>query len=152
MSESNTNIDYLSDASSYNQVKQSDIDFSALMPSFTAITTTIGGMQQATMVASISYDMKTTSGGDELFINQFDPRFPKWICIFLLVTGFVGNILCLVVFGQKHMRKNSTFIYLAFLSVVDLIVLLLGLGDIILTTYFQVSLFEEKNYFLNSYA
>jgi hypothetical protein len=70
--------------------------------------------------------------------GYFDPRFPRWIYIIVLIVGLIGNTLCLIVFMQRNMRKNSTFIYLAFLSIVDLMVLTLGLGDIILISYFNL--------------
>jgi hypothetical protein len=100
------------------------------------------------MVASstVPIDGPDSAENTDAFIDYFDPRFPRWISIFLLVVGLVGNTLCLVVFMQKNMRKNSTFIYLAFLSVVDLVVLLLGLGDIILISYFHFNVRAKSIY------
>ncbi|RMZ94559.1 FMRFamide receptor-like, partial [Brachionus plicatilis] len=72
------------------------------------------------------------------FEDYFDPSFPRWISIALLFIGLFGNSLCLVIFSHKSMRKHSTFIYLAFLSMVDLTVLTLGLGEIILISYFHL--------------
>ncbi|CAF0983977.1 unnamed protein product [Brachionus calyciflorus] len=69
------------------------------------------------------------------FEDYFDPRFPRWISIALFFIGLIGNTICLIIFSQKNMRKYSTFVYLAFLSIVDLFVLTLGLGDIILISY-----------------
>jgi len=77
------------------------------------------------------------------YFDYFDKRFPKWISIVILVIGVLGNILTLTIFGQKKMRKNSTFTYLAFLASLDLLVLLFGLGDIILITYLE---FAVRNY------
>ena len=58
--------------------------------------------------------------------------FPSWISVALLAIGVFGNSLSLLVFSQKSMRKNSTFVYLAVLSVIDIFVIILGLSDIIL--------------------
>lgn len=81
------------------------------------------------------------------FEDYFDPNFPRWISIILLIVGLFGNSLCLVIFSHKSMRKHSTFIYLAFLSIVDLTVLTLGLGDIILISYFQLVI-RNKSYII----
>lgn len=81
------------------------------------------------------------------FEDYFDPNFPRWISIILLIIGLFGNSLCLVIFSHKSMRKHSTFIYLAFLSIVDLTVLTLGLGDIILISYFQIVI-RNKSYII----
>nr|QVK45806.1 G protein-coupled receptor [Proales similis] len=78
------------------------------------------------------------------YTDYFDPSFPKWISIVLLVIGLIGNTLCLLIFQQQQMRKNSTFTYLAFLAVVDLFVLLFGLGDIILISYFKFVLRNQS--------
>ena len=81
----------------------------------------------------------------ESYEEYFDTRFPRWLAPLLLVLGVLGNILCLLIFSQKQMRKNSTFIYLAFLSIVDLFVLALGLGDIVLISYFKFILRNSSN-------
>lgn len=86
------------------------------------------------------HQVSAVSDDKESFEDYFDPKFPRWISILLFIVGLFGNTLCLIIFSQKSMRKNSTFIYLAFLSIVDLIVLTLGLGDIILISYFQLVL------------
>lgn len=84
---------------------------------------------------------------DTSFEDYFDPKFPRWISIVLLIVGLFGNTLCLVIFSQKSMRKYSTFIYLAFLAIVDLFVLTLGLGDMILISYFKFVL-RNRSLFL----
>lgn len=72
------------------------------------------------------------------FEDYFDPDFPRWISIALWFIGLFGNSLCLIIFSHKSMRKHSTFVYLAFLSMVDLTVLTLGLGEIIIISYFGI--------------
>jgi hypothetical protein len=69
------------------------------------------------------------------YSDYFDPRFPKWLAIIIFIVGLIGNIICLIIFNK--LKKNSTFIYLAFLSIIDIFVLLFGLGDIILISYFN---------------
>jgi hypothetical protein len=85
----------------------------------------------------------TTIEDTNSYFDYFDKRFPKWISIVILFIGVLGNILTIAIFGQKKMRKNSTFTYLGFLASLDLLVLLFGLGDIILITYFE---FAVRNY------
>ena len=98
-------------------------------------TTTV----QMTPVLSSPVSMATAASvtADESYEDYFDPRFPRWVSVVLLILGLIGNTLSLIIFLGKHMKKNSTFIYLAFLSVVDLFVLSFGLGDIIMISYFK---------------
>jgi hypothetical protein len=55
----------------------------------------------------------------------------------ILITGLIGNICNMLVFGKKRMRKNSTFRYLFYLSISDLLVLVVGATDIIITRIFK---------------
>lgn len=71
------------------------------------------------------------------FGDYFDASFPGWLSVLILIVGLIGNLLCLVVLCKKKMRKNSAFFYLGVLSLVDIFVLLFGLGDIILIAYFR---------------
>ena len=49
------------------------------------------------------------------------------ICPLLLLFGTFTNIFSLLVLSRKRMRKHSTYVYLAFLSVIDLLALWLGI-------------------------
>ena len=89
---------------------------------------------------------------DETYEEYFDVSFPKWISILILAVGILGNLLCLLVFFQKTMRKNSTFIYLAFLSIVDIFVLVLGLGDIVLISYTKIVLRNQSAWTCRSHV
>jgi hypothetical protein len=74
----------------------------------------------------------------ESYEDYFDPLFPRWIALVIFIIGILGNFVSILVFFQKKMQKNSTFVYLSYLCVVDLLVILLGLGDILFMTYFHV--------------
>nr|QVK45663.1 G protein-coupled receptor [Proales similis] len=49
------------------------------------------------------------------------------MCPMLLLFGTCTNIFSLLVLSRKRMRKHSTYVYLAILSVIDLLALWLGL-------------------------
>lgn len=55
------------------------------------------------------------------------------ILIIIIIVGIAGNILNLIVFGQKTMRNHTTFQYLFYLSIVDLLVLTTCASDSMLT-------------------
>jgi hypothetical protein len=74
----------------------------------------------------------------------YDPRLTRPFAFICLLIGSIGNSLSFIVFTQKQLRTHSTFRYLAYLSVVDLIVLYLGLGNLILRDYFSFDLREQS--------
>lgn len=99
-------------------------------------------MGTITPTASSNTNVNETSNNANTSVSYdpFDPLFPKWIAVVLLFVGVIGNSMCLFIFSQKNMRKNSTFIYLKFLAIIDLFVLSLGLGDIVILSYYNLNL------------
>jgi hypothetical protein len=78
------------------------------------------------------------------YMDYFHPKFPKFLTIIFLLIGDFGNILSFFVFSKPSMRNNSVFIYFAFLSIIDFFVITLGLGDIIIISYFGIVLRNES--------
>ena len=62
-----------------------------------------------------------------------------------------GNTISLIVlfssFGRKKILRHSTFVYMAFLSIVDIFVLVFGLGDIVIIAYFR-SYIRNENFII----
>ena len=83
-----------------------------------------------TLSTSIIQTMTETS-------DIYDSRITRPFTLVCLFIGNIGNSLSFIVFTQKQLRNHSTFRYLAYLSIVDLIVLYLGLGNLILRDYFR---------------
>lgn len=58
----------------------------------------------------------------------------------LLMTGLFGNVISIVIFNKKSMKKYSTFQYLTLLSILDLCVLYTGCGQILLDVYYNIDI------------
>jgi hypothetical protein len=136
----------LAGAEYYSNDKNESLLYESLSKTTTTTTTS------DSLLFSLSLSSPTPSIGisssPETYEDYFDPRFPRWLALVLLVVGLFGNSLSLIVFTRDiNMRRNSTFIYLAFLCVVDLFVLVLGLGDIVLISYYKFIL-RNKSFFM----
>lgn len=84
---------------------------------------------------------------DLLSTDIYDPRITRPFAVICLFIGSIGNSLSFIVFSQKSLRVYSTFRYLAYLSIVDLLVLYLGLGHLILRDYFLFDIREQNLFF-----
>jgi hypothetical protein len=80
----------------------------------------------------------------EAYSEYFDEKVPKWLTIIIFSIGVFGNLISIIVFSK--MKNNSTYIYLGLLTIVDLFVLFLGLGDIILILYADLAIRNTSIY------
>ena len=55
-----------------------------------------------------------------------------YIPILILFLGVVGNLLNIIVFAKRNMRESSTFRFLLYLSITDLIVLIIGASEMLI--------------------
>jgi hypothetical protein len=62
------------------------------------------------------------------------------ICLLIMCVGLFGNILNLIVFSRRSMRKITTFRYLLYLSITDIFVLVIGATDASLTFGFNIQI------------
>jgi hypothetical protein len=72
---------------------------------------------------------------EETYRDYFHPKFPKWLSWLIFIVGVLSNIVSTIIFRHLSVKRNSIFTYLAYLSVIDTFVLVLGLGDIMLISY-----------------
>ena len=68
--------------------------------------------------SSSSIEFCSPDMGSKIFLSM---------CPMILLFGTFTNILSLLVLSRKRMRKHSTYVYLAILSVIDLLALWLGI-------------------------
>jgi hypothetical protein len=53
----------------------------------------------------------------------------------LLLLGLFGNLISIKIFKKKPFSKLTTFQYLSFLSIIDLLTLLAGCGHLVIESY-----------------
>jgi hypothetical protein len=58
--------------------------------------------------------------------------------IVIILTGLIGNVINIIVFSHKSIKNQSTFRYLFYLSIVDLLVLIICSMDSLLTYGFFI--------------
>ena len=97
-----------------------------------------GNISELSYLASNVSSNQTTKPSLVLFPNSSSLMETLMILAFIviLVVGLIGNTFNMLVFGKKKMRKISTFRYLFYLSISDLLVLAIGASDILIKKIF----------------
>jgi hypothetical protein len=75
----------------------------------------------------LNRSVHSSSGAGGYCSDTMSSKIFLSICPLLLLFGTFTNIFSLLVLSRKRMRKHSTYVYLAILSVVDLMALWLGI-------------------------
>lgn len=104
--------------------------------------TSTSSMTTTTLISA--HSNRYESGHVSSLSDIYDPRLTRPFALICLFIGSIGNSLSFIVFTQKQLRTHSTFRYLAYLSVVDLVVLYLGLGNLLLRDYFDFDIRERS--------
>jgi hypothetical protein len=73
-------------------------------------------------------------------INTPIIKFLIVVLLTLVSLGLIGNILNMIVFGKKKMKRVSTFRFLLYLSLADLLVLLVCSSDALLKFGFLIEI------------
>ena len=88
-----------------------------------------------------TYDITTESEFKDLITTL------KTIMMFLILfIGIVGNVLNVIVFAKKHMRQESTFRFLLYLSIFDILVLVFGIKDILIKQIYEFEIRIYSNF------
>ena len=81
-----------------------------------------------------------------MFLSQNSNSLITIILSLLIIIGVIGNLLNMMVFLSKTMRKNSTFRYLFYLSAIDLLVLITCTTDSLLTYGYYVMIRLQSDF------
>jgi len=80
-------------------------------------------------------------------INRNKNSLIFFVLATIILIGFFGNLLNLIVFSSKTMRKNSTFRYLFYLSAIDLLVLITCTTDSLLAYVYYIMIRLQSDFF-----
>ena len=74
-----------------------------------------------------------------------------FICIpnLILSMGIVGNTVNILIFAKEHMRSSPTLRFLLYLSIADLIVLIMGISEVLLKSDYSLGLRDSSLFVCN---
>lgn len=81
---------------------------------------------------------------DEFFYNEFTWIIYRIFSVLFLVIGTSTNLLSILVYSKKHMRKTSYSLYLLELAIVDLFVIVIGNTRYAIISYFGIDIRETS--------
>ena len=68
-------------------------------------------------------------------LNAVQSSLTRYVLPVCLIFGIIGNLLNIIVFYQKHLRKNSCSVFFISTSIFNILVMLCGIIPIILSSY-----------------
>ena len=80
-----------------------------------------------------------------MFLHSNINNLISIVLALIILIGIIGNLLNIIVFSDKTMRKTSTFRYLFYLSIIDLLVLLICGIDSLLEFDFLITIKFKSN-------
>ncbi len=83
---------------------------------------------------------------DKLKNKDFTERSIILLMSLILIIGLIGNSLNILIFSKKTVRSNSTFRFLLYLSIFDLLVLLVCTPDVFLRFGYQIHIRQISIY------
>ena len=75
---------------------------------------------------------------------SFMDKFVITLLPIIISTGVIGNVINIIIFSKKQMRRSSTYYFLIYLSAFDLLVLLICAMDVFLRYGFQIEIREHS--------
>ena len=69
-----------------------------------------------------------------------------------IIIGTIGNLFNILIFSKIYMRRVSIFRYLLYLSIVDLLVLLICAPDAVLRYYYEIEIRQYSNIICRIYS
>ena len=81
---------------------------------------------------------------DEPFYNEFTWIIYRVFSVLFLVIGTSTNLLSILVYSKKHMRKTSYSLYLLELAIIDLFVIVIGNTRYAIISYFGIDIRETS--------
>ena len=76
-------------------------------------------------------------------------QFLVSIPIVIFIFGILGNIINISIFAKKHMRSSPTLRFLLYLSIADLIVIVMGISEVILKSDYSLGLRDSSLFVCN---
>jgi len=78
--------------------------------------------------------------------TDFKEKLILYLFPLILIIGLIGNSLNILIFSKKTVRSNSTFRFLLYLSIFDLLVLLVCTPDVFLRFGYQIHIRQISIY------
>ena len=75
---------------------------------------------------------------------SFMDKFVITLLPIIIGTGVIGNVINIIIFSKKQMRRSSTYYFLIYLSAFDLLVLMICAMDVFLRYGFQIEIREHS--------